>query len=831
MRRILFAFLLILACAASAYGQSTVTSGTILDANGQAFAGGTYNITFNPNGHVQPFQWNGSQFTPQTYAGALDNTGSFSGISIPSTNAISPSGTLWRVTVCPLASSPCYSTNVALQGASLNIGSQITPPAIKVSASDYNQPTAYSDGEINGAKVGFLYFNLTDQTIHECTVSVPCSWVALAPGTPNTVKVDGVPVPNPNFQDSSSNAYSVSGSNIELLPQYMEVGPVGIANGNFVAPSFYPTCLTDIPSCVPPNPPQGWSLDANTTLSYDQTTAPPNNEFSIKLTCITSGMECGMNNMVLQSLTPGQTYLATAYVRGDGTVGTQLAWEFQRSADPAGDLACFSPPVTSTTWTFVTVSCTAGNQDNGFVFITMNNDESSTAGSMWVQDVQVWSVTQPQIVTANLNNILHVGAGNTQWGSGDIGSQINAAYAALPAIGGKIIVDPQTTGGCYSYTTPIVLATANKWPILEGSGSTGIAATGSCLNYTPTSGAAITLDYAIVGSNEPPIQQGLRSIKFINNGCVTTGGCGGTAVGIQIGNTNAGNLESLMREVSVEGFATGYSNSNNTAPNTTWTDCTFYSNAVALKYNATNAETFKGGTFAGNGQLLVNGATYGGELYFTNVITFVNNSAGAAFDYSALSPTGTPANLSLVSTHVESDNSASGAHFVIGTVNFSMQQGELEDDSSSGTGDWMIHQAAGFLDVDTTVTSDRAYTQLVLADSNVRGTMRAELLSTPIQAVPLAGGANAKYITQIPIVESPTSNAARVWTVESPQLFLGGVTPGVTTVSALPSASANVGLIRQVSDSTTVSAEGQTCVGSSTNTALAFSNGSVWKCF
>jgi len=53
-----------------------------------------------------------------------------------------------------------------------------------------------------------------------------------------------------------------------------------------------------------------------------------------------------------------------------------------------------------------------------------------------------------------------------------------------------------------------------------------------------------------------------------------------------------------------------------------------------------------------------------------------------------------------------------------------------------------------------------------------------------------------------------------------------------TTVSALPAAAAgNAGQQRVVSDSTAVAAEGQTCVGGSTNTALAFSNGTVWKCF
>jgi hypothetical protein len=52
-----------------------------------------------------------------------------------------------------------------------------------------------------------------------------------------------------------------------------------------------------------------------------------------------------------------------------------------------------------------------------------------------------------------------------------------------------------------------------------------------------------------------------------------------------------------------------------------------------------------------------------------------------------------------------------------------------------------------------------------------------------------------------------------------------------TVVGSLPSAASNPGMMITVTDSTAVAAEGQTCVGSSSNKALAFSNGSTWKCF
>jgi hypothetical protein len=61
--------------------------------------------------------------------------------------------------------------------------------------------------------------------------------------------------------------------------------------------------------------------------------------------------------------------------------------------------------------------------------------------------------------------------------------------------------------------------------------------------------------------------------------------------------------------------------------------------------------------------------------------------------------------------------------------------------------------------------------------------------------------------------------------------FNSGLTLAGVLVAALPSASANPGTIMYVTDSTTISAEGQTCVGSSGNGAYAMSNGVNWKCF
>ena len=68
-------------------------------------------------------------------------------------------------------------------------------------------------------------------------------------------------------------------------------------------------------------------------------------------------------------------------------------------------------------------------------------------------------------------------------GNGDLGAQVNAAMAALPASGGKVTIHPQAGGQCYTFTVPIVMT---KAVVLEGEGPA------TCLQFTG-SGAAISI--------------------------------------------------------------------------------------------------------------------------------------------------------------------------------------------------------------------------------------------------------------------------------------------------------------------------------------------------
>ena len=171
--------LLLLALATIASAQSTTVSGTITDAGAQVWQNGTYSFTFQPaaSNPTAQYYWNGSPFSSsQTFSGNLSGAGAFTQ-SVPSSTAITPSGSAWVVQVCPAASSPCYNIPLTITGTTQSISGQVIPPAVQVNlANAPNGVAAYTDSEITGAKAGNFYFNLTDSSIHTCNGFPPCTW-------------------------------------------------------------------------------------------------------------------------------------------------------------------------------------------------------------------------------------------------------------------------------------------------------------------------------------------------------------------------------------------------------------------------------------------------------------------------------------------------------------------------------------------------------------------------------------------------------------------------------------------------------------------------------
>lgn len=164
--------------------QTTSVSGTITDLGGVVWKNGTYTFTFTPspnNPNSNYFQ-NGVPFNKfTTISGSLDATGTLTSVAVPDNLTITPSGNTWATQVCPAAtaSNGCFKIQLTITGASQSITPQVIPPAIVVNmANPPNNPTAYFDNEILGARQGNIYYNLTDLSLHVCQIPV-CTWQAL----------------------------------------------------------------------------------------------------------------------------------------------------------------------------------------------------------------------------------------------------------------------------------------------------------------------------------------------------------------------------------------------------------------------------------------------------------------------------------------------------------------------------------------------------------------------------------------------------------------------------------------------------------------------------
>lgn len=339
---------------------------------------------------------------------------------------------------------------------------------------------------------------------------------------------------------------------------------------------------------------------------------------------------------------------------------------------------------------------------------------------------------------ASVNNTLHVGGSVTAYAGADIGGQINAAYAALPAPGGEIDVDAKADGSCYNYSTPIVFATINKLVNVRSNG-------GACLNFTPTSGAAITVDYVGIGFL-PASKHGFENLHLINNNCSTSQGCGGTAIGILVGNTNQGQLDASMISDTIQGFAVGYQNINPLSVQIQWYAPTIISGITGMNLGGLTGFELNGGTIAGNQQAIVLASSGQIEMSIFGTQFFSNISAVAGI-IDATGVVGTPAAVDCHDCHFEMQPSA-GEHMVAGNVDLHMFGGLIVDDNlSAGVGDWFFNLSGNAFDIyGTEVLCGRTtMTQAFLVNAPVRSRVYPYMGNNRCTAV--VGGPNVTRAT------------------------------------------------------------------------------------
>lgn len=200
----------------------------------------------------------------------------------------------------------------------------------------------------------------------------------------------------------------------------------------------------------------------------------------------------------------------------------------------------------------------------GSYHYTITGNGVSTVGQPFTATVGI----QPGGCFSSFNGVSYIGgACASAWGGGDIGAQANAAYAALPSSGGIIKILPSLDHLPYQFSTPILFTTLGKYPLLEGIGvgasQTLTSVTGTVLQYTPTSGDAITLDYVPISAPAWNGRHGISNITltantqilyFVTNAQPNTS----TSRGIVVGNTFEGCLGAVFDSLDLRGFSTNF---------------------------------------------------------------------------------------------------------------------------------------------------------------------------------------------------------------------------------------------------------------------------------
>ena len=453
---------------------------------------------------------------------------------------------------------------------------------------------------------------------------------------------------------------------------------------------------------------------------------------------VTSGNNIFTGNNALTGQNSIISYSSNGVIHLDGLKYTTLALAAAACPNP-GVLVVDTPG----TWTVssnltIPATCTLQVYQGATISIATAVTLTINGPIVAVPNVQIFTYTGTGV--ASLGN-LAVGTGvPVTWFPGsDIGAQINAAYAALPSQGGKLIIPPSSNGSCYSFSTGILFTTANKYPILQGPGgaANGTSSFSNCLNYTPTSGIAIEMGYVPSSPSAAVQQHGIRDLILWNNSCVTSGGCGGTAFGIDSQNVGLGNSGATFENVAIIGFAFAYNVSNTTnVPGTTWINPLWEFNSVVWTNGNNTNNVILGGYCTGNTECIQATTGVGGEYIIEGMSVAVNS--GPVFDFTRATAKVTA---TFLAVHFEDSTAIGNVHFIAGLCSCRIYGGTMETDQTSGTGDEFITIATGGaleihgLDL---FSAGRTFTQVFLLNGTARANV--QIFSNSTTAFPTLCG-------------------------------------------------------------------------------------------
>lgn len=383
---------------------------------------------------------------------------------------------------------------------------------------------------------------------------------------------------------------------------------------------------------------------------------------------------------------------------------------------------------------------------------------------------------------------------------------VTAAYNAVRS-GGTVYFP----SGCYLMSSGL---TMRKPVILRG-----VAGQSSIIRYTGSSGALLTFQW---GTNpNAGVGAGVRDLTLLGPGHSSSteglhiGGSSASvgAVGTMIENVqfsqkqdkNTGFGTCIMTDSSGWGWATTILNSN----------LAYCDTGVSL---TGEKNSIFGGILGSN----VNGVVVASNSDATLTNVSLDSDSGA---YVVVGRNGVA---TLTGCHLETNPvSLTAAGFIENGGRLTITGGQFLNDNTTGGPFPLITSIAGstFVYVFGTdvYTAGQSFSALVTGPSRggVSGVLAFRSVSDVYNAF---DGTNPGRLLIFP---SGTASHA-TW----PMTMYGvGLEPSSLTVGSLPRASTSTGQVFTVTDSTAVTTEGQPCAGGSSNKALAFSNGTNWKCF
>jgi hypothetical protein len=407
----------------------------------------------------------------------------------------------------------------------------------------------------------------------------------------------------------------------------------------------------------------------------------------------------------IQGVTTAAATAITYTIFGDEVSATTNADAFKVLAQgqlPTSAAALYTVPAstativktmvfTNTTAAGVTftayVNGSAAANSIGQMTIPPNGEAVWTSTGWNMRDANGATPTTASLSTTpkDINGTAYVSLNNPQgWAGTDVGGWINSAWAYLKStygatVGGVVEVGP----GVFNFSTPIELGTQFAAAALRGKGASsgfGVNLAGTTLNFTATSGIALTVGG---GSNNTGNIQ-LEGFSLVGTGIANT------ATALMISDATTGSTSgNTYKDIAISQFGTGVAWRNSSLSYAaTFLNCKIQNCTNGLIPQGENNVMLGG---------LIGGCTTG--INCNTAVGIEMQCVGVAFDdqtTTAVNIATALARVSLVNCRFENPSLTTTSNYVTISSGFcSIISGGMQDDNTTGTATGFIQATGG----------------------------------------------------------------------------------------------------------------------------------------